>query len=162
MKVSSKHLYQVAKSKGFAIPHANFIDSDSARAYVTVAQKRGLPLLLAYAQSHESILSLEEAAAIGNYYADAVSVPVVLHLDHGANVEFIQKAIDLGFTSVMIDASQENFEDNVALTKQNIKKSRSKALAPLGHGDMRNLHLVSKIKGLSDFSKGRISNKVLN
>ncbi|WP_373712557.1 ketose-bisphosphate aldolase [Streptococcus sp.] len=136
MKVSSKHLYQVAKSEGFAIPHANFIDSDSARAYVTVAQRRGLPLLLAYAQSHESILSLEEAAAIGNYYADAVDVPVVLHLDHGADFEFIKKAIDLGFTSVMIDASQESFEDNVALTKQVVDYAHERGIvveAELGH-----------------------------
>ncbi len=41
MKVSSKYLYEVAKKENFAIPHANFIDSDSARAYVKVAERRG-------------------------------------------------------------------------------------------------------------------------
>lgn len=136
MKVSSKHLYQVAKGQHFAIPHANFIDSDSARAYVTVAQRRGLPLLLAYAQSHSSILSLEEAAAIGNYYADSVEVPIVLHLDHGADFDFIKKAIDLGFTSVMIDASQESFEDNIAITKKVVEYAHERGIvveAELGH-----------------------------
>ncbi|CQR23746.1 Fructose/tagatose bisphosphate aldolase [Streptococcus varani] len=136
MKVSSKHLYQVAKGQHFAIPHANFIDSDSARAYVTVAQRRGLPLLLAYAQSHSSILSLEEAAAIGNYYADSVEVPIVLHLDHGADFDFIKKAIDLGFTSVMIDASQESFEDNIAITKKVVAYAHERGIvveAELGH-----------------------------
>ncbi|MBL4854669.1 MAG: class II fructose-bisphosphate aldolase [Robiginitomaculum sp.] len=136
MKVSSKHLYQVAKGQHFAIPHANFIDSDSARAYVTVAQRRGLPLLLAYAQSHSSILSLEEAAAIGNYYADSVEVPVVLHLDHGADFDFIKKAIDLGFTSVMIDASQGSFEDNIAITKKVVAYAHERGIvveAELGH-----------------------------
>ncbi len=136
MKVGSKYLYEVAKSENFAIPHANFIDSDSARAYVAVAQRRGLPLLLAYAQSHSSILSLEEAAAIGNYYADSVTVPVVLHLDHGADIDFIKRAIDLGFTSVMIDASQEAFEDNIALTKEVVAYVHERGIvveAELGH-----------------------------
>ncbi|MGV3010857.1 class II fructose-bisphosphate aldolase [Streptococcus thoraltensis] len=136
MKVSSKYLYEVAKKENFAIPHANFIDSDSARAYVKVAERRGLPLLLAYAQSHSSILSLEEAAAIGNYYADSVSVPVVLHLDHGTDFEFIKRAIDLGFTSVMIDASQESFEDNIAITNKVVEYAHERGIvveAELGH-----------------------------
>lgn len=136
MKVGSKYLYEVAKSENFAIPHANFIDSDSARAYVTVAERRGLPLLLAYAQSHSSILSLEEAAAIGNYYADSVSVPIVLHLDHGADFDFIKRAIDLGFTSVMIDASQESFEDNIAITQKVVEYAHERGIvveAELGH-----------------------------
>lgn len=136
MKVSSKQLYEVAKKENFAIPHANFIDSDSARSYVTVAERRGLPLLLAYAQSHSSILSLEEAAAIGNYYADSVSVPIVLHLDHGADFDFIKRAIDLGFTSVMIDASQESFEDNIAITQKVVEYAHERGIvveAELGH-----------------------------
>ncbi|MGT2910151.1 class II fructose-bisphosphate aldolase [Streptococcus cameli] len=136
MKVSSIKLYEVAKKGNFAIPHANFIDSNSARAYVTVAERRGLPLLLAYAQSHSSILSLEEAAAIGNHYAESVSTPVVLHLDHGEDFDFIKKAIDLGFTSVMIDASQQSFEDNVAITQKVIEYAHQHDVvveAELGH-----------------------------
>lgn len=136
MKVSSASLYRVAKEGGFAIPHANFIDSNSARAYVTTAERRGLPLLLAYAQSHRNLLSLEEAAAIGNYYAASVSTPVVLHLDHGEDIEFIKRAIDLGFTSVMIDASQKSFEENVALTQEVVTYAHDKGVvveAELGH-----------------------------
>lgn len=136
MKVDSRKIYEIAKQQKFAIPHANFIDSDSAKAYVTVAEKRGLPLLLAYAQSHSSILSLEEAAAIGNYYADSVSVPIVLHLDHGADIEFIKKAIDLGFTSVMIDASQCSFKDNIEITRAVVDYAHKKGVvveAELGH-----------------------------
>ncbi|EOS32028.1 MAG: class II fructose-bisphosphate aldolase [Lachnospiraceae bacterium] len=45
-------------------------------------------------------------------------VPVVLHLDHTKTLETIQAAMDAGFTSVMIDASEKNFDDNVAVTKQ--------------------------------------------
>ncbi|MEX2785305.1 ketose-bisphosphate aldolase [Streptococcus sp. H49] len=136
MKVDSKQLYDAARRGRFAVPHANFIDSHSARAYAAAAEERQLPFLLAYAQSHSAILPLEEAAAIGNYFAEAVSVPVVLHLDHGEDMEFIKRAIELGFTSVMIDASQKSFAENVAITQQVVRYAHNHGVvveAELGH-----------------------------
>ncbi|GAA3016840.1 class II fructose-bisphosphate aldolase [Tetragenococcus solitarius] len=118
MLVHSKKILLEAKKENFAVPATNFIDLDSARSYVTVAEKRGLPLILAYAQSHSEILSIEEAALIGKFLAEKSKVPIVLHLDHGEDTDFIYKAIDLGFRSVMIDASREDFHDNIALTKK--------------------------------------------
>lgn len=116
--VNTKELFANAKMKGFAIPAANFIDLDSARSYVEVAEERGLPLILAFAQSHKDIISLEEAAIIGKYFAEKASVPIALHLDHGADPEYIYRAIDLGFKSVMIDASEETFEKNIEVSKK--------------------------------------------
>lgn len=136
MKTDSKALFEAARQQGFAVPAANFIDFNSARAYVKTAEKRGLPLILAFAQSHRTILSLEEAAAIGNYLADSVSTPVVLHLDHGEDFDYIRQAAELGFSSVMIDASQKSFEDNIAVTKQVVDFAHTRDLvveAELGH-----------------------------
>lgn len=48
------------------------------------------------------------------------SVPVVLHLDHTKDFEIIKQAITAGFTSVMIDASEHEFDKNVELTKQTV------------------------------------------
>lgn len=121
MLVNSKELFKIAKKKKFAIPATNFIDLNSARLYVQTAEKRNLPLILPFAQSHSDLISLEEAALIGKFHAGKVSVPIVLHLDHGEDVNFIRRAIDLGFTSVMIDASQKSFEDNVKITKEVVK-----------------------------------------
>lgn len=118
MLVNTKQLFKKAQEKGFAIPAANFIDLDSARTYVEVAEERGLPLLLAFAQSHKDIISLEEAAIIGKYFAEKATVPIALHLDHGADPEYIFKAIELGFRSVMIDASEKAFDDNVKISKE--------------------------------------------
>lgn len=118
MLVNTKELFAQAQAKGFAIPAANFIDLDSARAYVEVAEERGLPLILAFAQSHRDIISLDEAAIIGKYFAEKVSVPIALHLDHGADPEYIFRAIELGFKSVMIDASEKSFKENIATTKK--------------------------------------------
>jgi len=52
-------------------------------------------------------------------------IPVVLHLDHGNNLEIIKKAIELGFTSVMIDASAMSFEDNIKTTKEVVDYAHS-------------------------------------
>lgn len=136
MLVNTKELFAQAQAKGFAIPAANFIDLDSARAYVEVAEERGLPLILAFAQSHRDIISLDEAALIGKYFAEKVSVPIALHLDHGADPEYIFRAIELGFKSVMIDASEEAFEENVAVSKQVAEYAHQHGVtveAELGH-----------------------------
>lgn len=121
MKESSHHLLNRAKNEGFAIPAMNFIDYSMARSYLEVAEKQNLPLILAFAQVHSAYLSLEEAAVIGKFFRDKATTPVVLHLDHGQDINFIRKAIELGFNSVMIDASQKTFEENVRLTQEVVR-----------------------------------------
>lgn len=63
-------------------------------------------------------MSLEDAYIIGKYYAQKASVPVALHIDHGKSTAFVKKAVDIGFTSVMIDASSDSFEENVRKTRE--------------------------------------------
>lgn len=136
MKISSKKLLKFAKKENFAIPATNFIDLDSARVFAKVSEENNLPLILAFAQSHSNIMSLEEAATIGNYFSTKTSNPIVLHLDHGMDTDFIFRAIDLGFSSVMIDASQKSFADNVRITKEVVDYAHSKGIsveAELGH-----------------------------
>ncbi|MFB1050007.1 ketose-bisphosphate aldolase [Paraliobacillus sp. JSM ZJ581] len=118
MLVSSKELFQTAQKKGFAIPATNFVDALTAKVYTETAESCGLPLILAYAQSHEAYLSLEEAAWMGKHYAEKVNVPIVLHLDHGSDFQFIKRAIDLGFSSVMFDGSSLPFKENAQMTRE--------------------------------------------
>src|SRR5699024_10383528 len=118
MLVNSKELLKVAKKERFAIPATNFIDLDSARVYVRLAEERNLPLILAFAQSHQDLISLEEAASIGRLLAENSSAPVVLHLHHGEDYMYVENAINLGFTSVMIDASQLPFNKNIESSKK--------------------------------------------
>lgn len=118
MLVSSNELLQKAKEGNYAIPSPDYFDLDSLRVYASVAEELGLPIILAYAQAHKDVCSLQEAALIGKFIANQVSVPVALHLDHGVDEDFIKEAIDLGFTSVMMDASMDSFEENVRKTKR--------------------------------------------
>ena len=118
MKAYMRDVLGKAKQGNFAIPATNFIDWNSAKAYVEMSEELNLPLILAFAQVHSPYLSLEEAASIGKYFQGKAKTPVVLHLDHGQDLAFIKKAIQLGFNSVMIDASLDSFEENVRKTKE--------------------------------------------
>lgn len=136
MLVNSKQLLLDAKKNRYAIPATNFIDLDSARTFVRVAEALRKPLILPFAQSHNNLISLEEAAMIGKFLAEKATVPIVLHLDHGEDYEFIAKAIKLGFSSVMIDASTKSFEENIAITKKVVALARQHDVtveAELGH-----------------------------
>ena len=136
MIVTSKELFQNARENNYAIPSANYVDQLSAAAYIEAAEEMNLPLILAFAQAHQQFLSYDEAIAIGKYYAEKAKVPVVLHLDHGTDKDFIFKAIDAGFKSVMIDASFEDFDENVRRTKEIVEYAHAKGVvveAEIGH-----------------------------
>lgn len=118
MIVTSKELFRAARKHDFAFPAPNYVDQISASAHIAVAEKLGLPVILAFAEAHQTYLPFDEAVAIGKFYAEKAKVPVVLHLDHGQTKDTIFKAIDQGFRSVMIDASSLPFEENVRRTAE--------------------------------------------
>lgn len=136
MLVSSKELYKVARKNNFAIPAPNFVDQGSIKAYIEVAEKLNLPVILAYAEVHKDFLSFDEALYLGKYYAEKAKIPAVLHLDHGTTKELIIRAIDEGFKSVMIDASMDSFEDNVRRTREIVEYAHLRGVvveAEIGH-----------------------------
>ena len=118
MLVTTKEMFQKSREEGYAIVAPDFWDSNSCRTYVETAEELGVPVILSFAQAHSEMLSVEEAYALAKYYGEKASVPVAVHLDHGLDVETVKKAVDLGYTSVMIDASSQPYEVNVARTKE--------------------------------------------
>ena len=136
MLVTTREMFDKAREGGHALPAPDFVDSNSCRAYVRTAEKLNQPLILSWAEAHKDMLSLEEAALIGLYYAKTAKVPVALHLDHGQSLDTVKKAIKLGFTSVMIDASMESFEENVRRTKEVVEYAHQYGVmveAEIGH-----------------------------
>ena len=137
MLVNSKILFKKAQEGHYAIPAANALDMESIKNHISLAEKLGLPLILGVAECHlGDNISLEDAALVGRKYAAEASVPVVLHLDHGESYETCKKAIDLGFTSVMIDASMKSFDENVAATRKVVEYAHARGVtveAEIGH-----------------------------
>lgn len=136
MLVNAKEMLELAKKGRYAIPAPDYIDLDSARVFVRVAEELGKPLILSYPQVLDDQISLEEAAAVGRLLAERATVPVALHLDHGLDPDYIRRAIDLGFTSVMIDASTDSFEENVRRTREIVEMAHARGVtveAEIGH-----------------------------
>lgn len=137
MLVTSKEMLERAKAGGYALVAPDYYDNNSCRAFVQVAEELNQPLVLSFAaEVHDSMLSLEEAALIGRYYAEKAKVDVALHLDHGTKFDTIKKAIAYGFTSVMIDASSCDFEENVRRTKEVVEYAHARGVvveAEIGH-----------------------------
>lgn len=68
--------------------------------------------------------------------AEKATVPVCLHLDHARDMDFLKKCVDMGFTSVMFDASECSLEENIRITKEAVEYAHSKGVtveAELGH-----------------------------
>ena len=118
MLVTTKEMFERSRKYNYAIVAPDFWDSNSCRAYVETAEELGVPVILSFAQAHSEMLSMEEAFALAKFYGEKASVPVAIHLDHGLDVESVKKAVDIGYTSVMIDASSQPYDVNVARTKE--------------------------------------------
>lgn len=137
MENKSKRILNIAKNKNFAIPSANFIDTDTLKAYLLASKESNLPLILSIAEAHLDYIDFDEAYNLAKFYIKKYNLEnIILHLDHGKSSELIKRAIDLGFDSVMIDASNETFEENVRLTKEIVEYAHLKNVfveAEIGH-----------------------------
>ena len=136
MLVSLKELMKDAEKGGYAVGAFNVSNLESLMAIMQAAEETGRGVILNYAEVHAPFLSMEQAALIMLDAAKKVKVPVCVHLDHGSSMESCIQAIRLGFTSVMLDASAEDYETNVRETKEIVRLAHSVGVtveAELGH-----------------------------
>ena len=85
-------------------------------AAIGAAEHRDEPVIIQHAQLHEEETSIDVIGPIMVARAEASRVPVCVMLDHGEDLDYVRRALDLGFSAVMIDGSQLPYEENVALT----------------------------------------------
>ena len=136
MLVSLKELMEDAEKGGYAVGAFNVSNLESLMAIMQAAEETGRGVILNYAEVHVPFLSMEQAALIMLDAAKKAKVPVCVHLDHGSSMESCIQAIRLGFTSVMLDASAEDYETNVRETKEIVRLAHSVGVtveAELGH-----------------------------
>lgn len=116
--VTTTEMFQKAYDGGYAIGAFNVNNMEIIQGITEAAGELHSPLILQVSAgarnyaNHTYLVKLVEAALEIN------DIPIALHLDHGADFEICKSCIDGGFTSVMIDGSHYNFEQNIALTKQ--------------------------------------------
>lgn len=117
MLVTMKELLEVAQENHFAVPAFNAGTGQLLSGMMESAEEKKAPVIMAI---HPDELSFLRDSFVSSvlYEANHTKVPMALHLDHGGTYEQCLHAIQLGFTSVMIDGSLLPFEENIALTKK--------------------------------------------
>ena len=118
MLVSLKEILKIAQARKCAIGSFNTPNMASLRAVIAAAEEMGEPVIIMHAQVHEEmgLCKMEEIAPVMLALADLAKVPVCVHLDHGTDLAYIKRGLELGFTSVMYDGSTLDSGINFANT----------------------------------------------
>lgn len=116
--VGTKEMFEKAYKEGYAIGAFNVNNMEIIQGITEAAAEERAPLILQVsngARKYAKPIYLKKLVEAAVY---DTGLPIALHLDHGDSFELCKDCIDSGFTSVMIDGSKYNFEDNIELTRQ--------------------------------------------
>lgn len=116
--VNLAELLKPANEQKYAVGAFDVFSIEMASAVIRAAEETKSPVILAYVEAFDTLVSMESYVAFLRRLAEDASVPVCIHLDHATNLEIIQRAVRCGFSSVMIDASDKSFEENIAATAE--------------------------------------------
>lgn len=120
-------VYKLANEKKIAIGAFNIVNFENILAVLDTAEKLNMPTIIAFAQTHEEnhVMDLDTIGPVMVLMAQRAKVPVVVHLDHGVKLDYIEKAMQMGFTSVMFDGSALPYEENVKQTRNAVAMART-------------------------------------
>jgi len=121
---TGKSILDVANAHDFAIPAFNISDWAMFTGVMDISEEKAAPVIIAIHPDEVSHITTDLIPAMHSR-AHRSSVPVAIHWDHGGSYEQIIRAIHAGFTSVMIDASLEPFDRNVAITRKVVEAAHA-------------------------------------
>lgn len=137
--VNMNEMLKKAQEGKYAVGQFNINNLEWTIAILDEVQKLNAPVILGVSEGAAKYMGGVDVIVgmVKGYIKDAnITVPVALHVDHGSSFEFCKKAIDAGFTSVMIDASKHELEENIRITKEVVDyahKHGASVEAELGH-----------------------------
>lgn len=115
-----------ARQSHAAIGHFNFATADVLRGVIEAAKEAGAPaVMVGTSEGEAGFIGMKEAVALVKAIREELDFPVFLNADHFKGLEKCKEAIDMGYDSIIIDASKMPNEENVALTKQVVDYCRS-------------------------------------
>ena len=126
---------------------------DITRAIIEAAEEERSPVILGAYENNLKYRGYEYAAMQMRFFAERASVPVAVHLDHGSSIDSCRKAIDAGFTSVMIDGSHLPIDQNIKLAQQAVEIAKPRGVSVEAEvGELQKLNpdgSVAEVKNLS-------------
>ncbi|WP_158734797.1 class II fructose-bisphosphate aldolase [Alteribacillus sp. YIM 98480] len=136
MLVSMGEMLRKAHKEHYAVANFDIWNSEMLFGVMNAVEKTESPVILAFGSGFTANTDIYYYAKMMVERAKKSDMPVAVHWDHGKNMEVISYALDCGFNSIMIDASGEEFEENVRITKEVVDKCKMLGVpveAELGH-----------------------------
>lgn len=122
--VKMKDLLRRAEEKNIGCGAFSVGNMEMVRGAIRAAEELDTPIILQIAEVRLKNSPLHLMGPMMVQAAKEAKVDVAVHLDHGLTFESVDKALELGFTSVMLDASTLPFEENIARVKAVVEKAR--------------------------------------
>lgn len=127
MLVSGNEILLKAHRENYGVGAFNFVNFEMLSSIFIAANESKSPIIVQASEGAIKYMGIDMAVGMVKILsARYPHIPVALHLDHGTSFESCQKAIDAGFTSVMIDASHHPFKENLEITKEVVQYAHSK------------------------------------
>ncbi len=133
-----------AKAGGYAIGHFNFSDSNQLHAIALAAKETGLAVIAGLSEGEREYFPISHARALIDVY-NKNGVQMYLNADHTYSVEKVQKAIDAGVDSVVVDGAKLPFDENVALVKACVAYARASGRDVVMEGELGYIGQSSKL-----------------
>ena len=116
--VNTKNMFADANAAGYAVGAFNFYNMETLSAILAAARTTHSPIILAVSESALDYMGDKMLMAMISGANINPDEQIALHLDHGHSFESCARAIDMGFSSVMIDASALPFDENIEITRR--------------------------------------------
>ena len=126
--VTTKEMFERSIKERFSIGAFNINNMEFIQAITEACEEAKSPVILQVSSSAIKYARMNYLIKMVEAAVESTTIPIALHLDHGPDFETCKKCIDAGFTSVMIDGSKYDFEENVAITKQVVEYAHSKGV----------------------------------
>ncbi len=116
--VTAKEILLEATAGGYAVGAFNITNLIQMEAVVEAAVDKKAPLIIQTSVTPSKFLGRHVLVAVYRTLAESAPIPIALHLDHCKDVEYCKQCADAGYTNIMIDASRQDFEENIRQTKE--------------------------------------------
>jgi ketose-bisphosphate aldolase len=120
-KISLQEKFTELQQERRALLATNFYNFETIKGVLEAARSENTPIILQLTKSSIDYLGLPVAAGLARSMLEYYKVEAWLHLDHGNSYNLVASCLDAGFDSVMIDVSEEPFEENVKITRSIVK-----------------------------------------
>ena len=129
---NTQKMFKDAYEKGYAIGAFNVDTISMVQACLLTAEKLKSPIILSFSKGSREFMHPGNIKELIQIVAKDITIPYAIHLDHGKSVEICKECIDEGFTSVMIDASKYDFEENIRQTKEVVEYAHQRGVTVEG------------------------------